>query len=124
MLETQRSGREVVQPDAYIKKIVSNTFLNGRRRAALWRRHVASITIFEHDDSFEEQAIVRDELWRALHRLPRRQRTAVVLRYYEDLSFAAAAEVLDCTEATARSLVRRGLSRLRVIVKEDEVPKP
>jgi DNA-directed RNA polymerase specialized sigma24 family protein len=41
----------------------------------------------------------REELWRAVLDLPPRQRTAVVLRFYEDLSEQQTAEVLRCSTA-------------------------
>jgi RNA polymerase sigma factor (sigma-70 family) len=49
----------------------------------------------------------------ALLRLPVRQRTALVLRYFEDLPEATIAELLRCRPATVRSLVARGLEALR-----------
>ena len=41
------------------------------------------------------------------------QRAAIVLRYWEDLSEAQAAEVLGCSPGTVRSATSRGLRRLR-----------
>jgi hypothetical protein len=55
----------------------------------------------------------RDELVRLLLRLPPGQRAAIVLRYWEDLSEAQAAEVLGCSPGTVRSATSRGLRRLR-----------
>jgi RNA polymerase sigma-70 factor (sigma-E family) len=55
----------------------------------------------------------RDALWRALAALPQRQRAALVLRFYEDLSERQIAEVLRCPVGTVKSLVSRGLSTLR-----------
>jgi RNA polymerase sigma-70 factor (sigma-E family) len=55
----------------------------------------------------------RDALWRALAALPQRQRAALVLRFYEDLSARQIAEVLRCPVGTVKSLVSRGLSTLR-----------
>jgi RNA polymerase sigma-70 factor (sigma-E family) len=54
------------------------------------------------------------ELWDALRTLRPRQRAAIVLRYYEDLSEAQTAEVLGCAVGTVKSLVSRGLERLRI----------
>jgi RNA polymerase sigma-70 factor (sigma-E family) len=59
-----------------------------------------------------------DELWEALRRLQPRQRAAIVLRYYENLTEAQTAEVLGCAVGTVKSLVSRGLDRLRT-----EIPK-
>ena len=55
----------------------------------------------------------RDELVRLLLRLPPGQRAAIVLRYWEDLSDAEAADVLGCSASAFRSSVARGLHRLR-----------
>ena len=54
-----------------------------------------------------------DELWQRLHRLPTRQRTALVLRYYEDLSEKQTASAMGCSLRTVKSLVTRGLAALR-----------
>jgi RNA polymerase sigma factor (sigma-70 family) len=45
--------------------------------------------------------------------LPRKQRAAILLRYYEDCTDAEIAEVLGCTEGTVRSHISRALATLR-----------
>ena len=55
----------------------------------------------------------RDALRRALDLLPYRQRAALVLRFYEDLSEQQAARALGCAVGTIKSLVSRGLNALR-----------
>lgn len=62
----------------------------------------------------------REEMWAALQRLRPRQRAAVVLRYYEDLSEAQAAEVLGCAVGTVKSLVSRGIDQLRMELSRGE----
>jgi RNA polymerase sigma factor (sigma-70 family) len=59
-------------------------------------------------------------MWAVLQALPERQRTAIVLRFYEDLSEVATAEVMGCPVGTVKSLVSRGLERLRVLVPRSE----
>ena len=54
-----------------------------------------------------------DEVWRLCGELPARQRTAVILRFRRDLSFAEIARVLGCREATARSYIHRALATMR-----------
>jgi DNA-directed RNA polymerase specialized sigma24 family protein len=51
--------------------------------------------------------------------LPIRQRTALYLRYYDDLSEAQAAEVMGCSVSAVKSLVNRGLNGLRVELGSD-----
>ena len=55
-----------------------------------------------------------------LQRLPVRQRTAVVLRIYEDLPEQRVAEILGCRPGTVRSLLSRGLAELRIHVRSDD----
>jgi DNA-directed RNA polymerase specialized sigma24 family protein len=64
------------------------------------------------DDPAERQAL-RDAMWRAITKLPARQRAMVVLRYYEDLSEAQTAEVLGVSVGTVKSAVSRALGKLR-----------
>lgn len=59
----------------------------------------------------------REGLWRALQRLPYRQRAALVLRYYEDLSEGEAAEVLATSVSAIKALVSRGKKALRAELK-------
>jgi RNA polymerase sigma factor (sigma-70 family) len=52
-------------------------------------------------------------MWRAIMKLPARQRAMVVLRYYEDLSEAQTAAVLGVSVGTVKSAVSRALGKLR-----------
>ena len=63
-----------------------------------------------------------DAVWRVCQGLPRQQRAAVVLRFYEDLEYAEIAAILDLAEPTVRSHVHRALAALRVqlTAQEDE----
>jgi RNA polymerase sigma factor (sigma-70 family) len=53
------------------------------------------------------------ELWTAVRGLPPKQRSAVVLRFVNDLSHREIATVLDCSEAAARRSLHEGLTKLR-----------
>lgn len=52
----------------------------------------------------------------ALERLPEKQRTAVSLRYLSDLPYAEISEATGWPDGTAKTLVRRGVARLRVLL--------
>jgi RNA polymerase sigma factor (sigma-70 family) len=54
-----------------------------------------------------------DEAWRLCGELAPTQRAAVVLRFYQQLSFAEIGEALGCPESTARSHVHRAMAALR-----------
>lgn len=53
------------------------------------------------------------ELWAAVSGLPPKQRSAVVLRFATDMSYAGIANALDCSEDAARRSVHEGLQKLR-----------
>ncbi len=59
------------------------------------------------------------EIWSALRRLSERRRTALVLRFYGDLSTAEIAEAMDCRPGTVSSLLHRGLADLRKELADD-----
>lgn len=99
--------------DAYARKIMVNEHTSMWRR--LWRhREVVS------DTSSRDVAVpaveydgVGDELWAAVHSLPERQRAVIVLRYYEQLSEAEAADALGVAVGTVKSQASRALDTLR-----------
>ena len=60
-----------------------------------------------------EPAGAEPELWRAVRRLPDKQRSAVTLRFAADLDYAAIGRMIDCSEEAARQNVRAGLASVR-----------
>jgi RNA polymerase sigma-70 factor (sigma-E family) len=95
-------------PDAfptYLRRTMVNLFTSQLRRRALerdWVRRQPPETV-----TFEGEPELRDDPWRALAILPARQRAAIVLRYYEDLSEREAAAVLGCSIGAFHQLVTR-----------------
>jgi len=98
--------------DAYSRRAVVNEFLRRQRLRSATELISADVPELA-ESSFEDVVVDRDELWRALGTLPARQRSVLVLRYYEQLPDAQIAELLDAKEATVRSLAARGLASLR-----------
>ncbi|HWH00016.1 MAG TPA: SigE family RNA polymerase sigma factor [Pilimelia sp.] len=72
-------------PEPYVRRILVNGCNSWWRRRSTGERPTAELP--EPVDRTDPYARVldRDELWHALARLPRRQRTVLVLRYFEDL---------------------------------------
>jgi RNA polymerase sigma factor (sigma-70 family) len=60
-----------------------------------------------------ERAGGEPALWRAVRRLPDKQRTAVFLRFAADLDYAQIGVALECSEPAARQNVRAGLATIR-----------
>jgi len=100
--------------DAYLRRAIVNLHTSGLRRRRTEREWIrregprAAAAVATQRDVGE-----REDLWRALSTLPARQRAALVLRYYEDLSERDAAEALGCSLAALKSLVARGSDALR-----------
>ena len=65
-----------------------------------------------------DRRAAQEPLVDALATLNERQRVAVVLRYYEDLSEAEIAVALGCRPGTVKSLLHRGLSQLREVIEQ------
>ena len=68
--------------------------------------------------SDEDREAVMDVL-AGLGKLPERQRVAVTLRYLQDMPYAEISGVTGWPEGTAKTLVRRGLMRLRRLMLEE-----
>jgi RNA polymerase sigma-70 factor (sigma-E family) len=113
----QRWGRvsRSDDPVAYSNRILLNTFLSGRRRR--WHGEVAHAAPPERPDDAVGGGYGavddRDVLRRALMGLPPRQRAAVVLRHYQQMSEADAAALMGCSVGTVKSLTSRGIAALR-----------
>lgn len=99
-------------PEAYARQVIV------RRNISWWRKHRREVVVELSDDavttSGPEQAVGRRlMLDRALAGLTPRQRTLVVLRYYEDLTERDAAETLGVSVGTVKSQTHLALRRLR-----------
>ncbi|CAN7152237.1 SigE family RNA polymerase sigma factor [Terrabacter sp. LjRoot27] len=111
-------GRIEGQPDAYVRRVMVNTYSSWWRRR--WNGEVATEELPEraagagHRPTEDGRVDDRTDLWRALARLPRRQRAVVVLRFYEDLSEIETAEILQCSVGTVKSQASRALAKLRI----------
>ncbi|CAA9371945.1 MAG: hypothetical protein AVDCRST_MAG60-160 [uncultured Nocardioides sp.] len=102
-------------PDAYTKRMIVNAHVSAWRRT---RRREISVAEVYSDAWVPGPEVgtapdVRRQLWTACQGLSVSQRTAVVLRYYEELDYAEIADCLGVREATVRSQVSRALAVLR-----------
>lgn len=106
--------------DAYLRRTVVNLHTSRLRRRRTERAWLARHGAWEAVRVISMPDVgAREDLWQALRELPARQRAALVLRYYEDLSERDTAAALGCSVAAVKSLVQRGGHTLRTIVGED-----
>ncbi|WP_166133136.1 SigE family RNA polymerase sigma factor [Nocardioides ochotonae] len=97
--------------DAYVHRVLVNTFASSRRRH--WTREHATAHMPETPSLDHTVAIdTADAVLRSLDRLNRDQRTAVVLRYYAHLSEQQMAAVLGVATGTVKSRLSRALKVL------------
>jgi RNA polymerase sigma-70 factor (sigma-E family) len=104
--------RDVSKAEAYARRTIVTTAISWRRRRSFHERPAPSIPEQAQPDRTDAIA-TRDVVWAELRALPPRQRAAIVLRYYEDLSEADTAQVMGCAVGTVKSQVSTGLERLR-----------
>ncbi|MDO9454749.1 SigE family RNA polymerase sigma factor [Nocardioides sp.] len=106
--------------DAYVRRMVVNAHTS-RWRA--WRRRVtpvAQVADTVAPDRAGPEPDDRRRIWLACRALPEIHRTAVVLRFYEQLEYAEIAALTGVREGSVRSRVSRGLAALRAELGELE----
>jgi len=98
----------------YLNRTIVNLVRSEQRRAGAERSKLPRLrTSGVHTDPNVDP---RPDVVRALATLPVRQRAAIVLRYYEDLSEAQVADIMRCSRPAVRSLVARGSESLRPLL--------
>ncbi|MEV6052170.1 SigE family RNA polymerase sigma factor [Streptomyces sp. NPDC052107] len=106
-------------PEAYVRRVMIN--LHARKHRRRLKEFLApkddSGLVHEIADTGDRiaQADDRGALLTALAQLPVRQREAVVLRYWEDLTETQAAEAMGCSVGTVKSNAAKGIAKLRAI---------
>ena len=104
--------RDITRAEAYVRRTMVTTAISWRRRRSFHEQPVDAVPTASDGDQLERLA-VHDLVWAQVCGLPPRQRAALVLRYYEDLSEAETAEVLGCSVGTVKSQVSDALGNLR-----------
>jgi len=102
-----------------------SSVLNGCRMAlrARFRRDKIAVAAPDDIESAEATALLGEasrEVIAALGRLPARQREAVVLRYYLDMTENQAAQAMRVSRGTVKSATSRGLAALARLLKEEQ----
>lgn len=108
---TARGFGDLDDPISYVRRSIVNQHRSNGRSAASQRRLIGRLGAVETEPAPAPED--RLAIFGALSALSRRERAAIILRYYEDLPDAEIAAVLGCSRSTVRSLVHRALPRLR-----------
>jgi len=113
-----RKRARVDNDAAYLRRIVVNQVIGRRRRSTTEQRFAHRFASAPSSADAGDQIVGRAALAAALDQLAPRQRAVLVLRYYEDLSEAAVAELLHIPVGTVKSNASRGLEDLRRLLTE------
>ena len=106
-----RRVRNAENPDAYVVKILLNSFREGRRRRSWHESPTAEVPdLIDPSDASLDPAAMRE----ALADLPQGQRAVLVLRYYLRLTESEIALALGVAPGTVTSRLSRGLRTLSV----------
>jgi RNA polymerase sigma-70 factor (sigma-E family) len=101
-------------PGPYVRQALVNLCRNHHRRRVLEIRKATPAP----DRSTDPDVIETLRVAEALSSLPPLRRAVMVLRYYEDMTEAEVARVLDRPLNTVKSDIRRSLERLRPLLSE------
>ena len=105
---------------SWLYRIAKNTVIDYFRKE---RVNIEELQIDIADEKVDtkkhtEQYFNQQHLQEALSKIPEKQREVVVLRYVNELSHKEISEVLDKSEVAVRSLLSRGMAKLKEIMKE------
>lgn len=119
-LNLHRRWDSVADPAAYLRVSVVNGSRSVLRRRRLARLHLAS-ALDAPAPGADCEVLIADEhrqVLRALHRLPRRQREVLVLKYWNDLDDDTIAASLTISASTVRATATRARHQLARILEE------
>ncbi|MFF6998253.1 SigE family RNA polymerase sigma factor [Streptomyces sp. NPDC008313] len=106
-------------PEAYVRRVMINTHARRHRRRLKEFLAPSNDSGLVREEADSEDGIARADdrgaLLDALARLPARQREAVVLRYWEDLTETQTARAMGCSVGTVKSNTAKGIAKLRAV---------
>ncbi|MER6287325.1 SigE family RNA polymerase sigma factor [Streptomyces sviceus] len=123
LVKTAGRWQKIDEPEAYVRQVLYRQQVS--RWRLKWPRREVSVAeppeppgTGEPGPDTAAAAELRLVMRQALSRLTARQRTVLVLRYFEDLPEADVARLLGCSVGTVRSTTHRSLARLRQLAPE------
>ena len=107
-----RKVRQMGNPRAWLRRVAVNLANSHFRRRSAEKRALERLRLGDVSPSVGDpaEAVAIREV---LSYLTPRQRSAVLMRYFDDLPVSDIAAALECSENTVKSLLRRGLAVLR-----------
>ncbi|WP_345770303.1 SigE family RNA polymerase sigma factor [Blastococcus saxobsidens] len=119
--------RRADHPAAYVRRLMINAHLSWLRRLTSTETVLETFPDLGSGEDHPTRYADSEEMRLALLRLSPRVRTAVVLRYFDDLSETETADLMGCSRSTVNNHVSRGLAALRALLApgtDDLTPTP
>jgi len=114
-----RGLRDPAKAEAYLRTTVVNLSRSRLRRRQVAAKHRAEPLLdVASAESSAMRTVQREAVLHALQQLPPRQREAVVLRYYGDLSEAQTAAAMGCSAGAVKSHTSRAMAALRPLLED------
>ena len=117
-----RNGFTVASAEAYVRRSILNSYLDGGRRTTRWRRIAHFAATPELQESSAPSTDARVDLDSQLARLTPRERACIVLRYYDDLTVADVAERLGISSGTVKRYLSDALAKLGAALDTPDTP--
>ena len=110
-------------PGAWVRRVVSNKSISLFRRRTSEAKAVTRLAM-RRQVALPEIAAADDDFWKMVRDLPKRQAQAIALFYLEDRPVVEVAEILGCTESTAKVHLHKARKSLakRLKLEEEETP--
>ena len=99
--------------DGYVRRVMANTHISGWRRRRVDEYPTDELPDAPAAGDATDDSDLHDVVQRALDRLPRQMRAAVMLRFYDDMTEPEVADALGVTVGTVKSTVARAVAKLR-----------
>ena len=116
-----RNGFSVASAEAYVRRAILNTYIDGGRRNQRWRKIAHLQAAPDIVDSRADATAERIDLQQELRKLTPRERACLVLRYYEDLKVDDIAITLDLSPGAVKRYLSDGLSKMALALTEEQL---
>ncbi|WP_309616664.1 sigma-70 family RNA polymerase sigma factor [Salinibacterium sp.] len=114
-----RNGFTIASAEAYVRRAILNTYLDGGRRLSTWLRIVHLQVTPDVVEGMDAATEARLDLRTQLMRLAPRERACIVLRYYEDLTVNSIADELEISAGAVKRYLSDGLAKMAVSLASD-----
>jgi RNA polymerase sigma factor (sigma-70 family) len=116
-----RNGFSVDSAEAYVRRAILNTWLDGGRRTSRWRKIAHLQAAPEAQESTAAETESRIDLHEEMQKLTPRERACIVLRYYEDLKVDDIASTLELSSGAVKRYLSDGLAKMAIALNDTAV---